>query len=108
MFGAISGAISRAVRLMLGAISGAISRAVHLMLGAISRAVHLMLGAKGEVLSRAVRRVKGEIEYFSSRAYRTRNINITTGGSGPPRLLGPATISRKIKIQVLALKTIQT
>ena len=62
MFGAISGAISRAVRLMLGAISGA-----------ISRAVHLMLGAKGEVLSRAVRRVKGEIEYFSSRAYRTRN-----------------------------------
>ena len=73
MFGAISGAISRAVRLMLGAISGAISRAVHLMLGAISRAVHLMLGAKGEVLSRAVHRVKGEIEYFSSRAYRTRN-----------------------------------
>ena len=32
-------------------------------------------------------------------------INITTGGSGPPRLLGPATISRKIKIQVLALKS---
>ena len=36
------------------------------------------------------------------------SINITTGGSGPPRLLGPATISRKIKIQVLALKAIQT
>ena len=41
---------------MLGAISGA-----------IDRAVHLMFGAKGEVLSRAVRRVKGEIEYLSSR-----------------------------------------
>ena len=41
---------------MLGAISGA-----------IDRAVHLMFGAKGDVLSRAVRRVKGEIEYLSSR-----------------------------------------
>ena len=35
-------------------------------------------------------------------------INITTGGSRPPRLLGPATISRKIKIQVLTLKSIRT